>query len=118
MKASRIGLMIGLILVFFGMALVVGQSALDFKWTHHPPETFGEVEDMEDQMKIATSLGLAGNIIVLIGVAIFVVVFMIEILPPAPTMARARVTRVCPSCGRVVDPDAKFCRHCGKALPE
>lgn len=27
------------------------------------------------------------------------------------------VTRMCPSCGRVIDPDVKFCPHCGKALP-
>jgi len=27
------------------------------------------------------------------------------------------VVRMCPSCGRMIEPDVKFCPHCGKGLP-
>ena len=104
---------IGMIIVTIGMALIVGNFGLDFYWTHHPPETFAEAQDMEDQMKVATSLGLAGGIIVLVGVVIFIIEFMIH----GHKVPRARPTRVCPGCGRAVPPDTKFCPHCGKEFP-
>jgi hypothetical protein len=38
---------------------------------------------------------------------------------PAPVYyaAPAPVQRMCPKCGRAVDPTTKFCPHCGNALP-
>ena len=115
MKALGVGMMI----VAVGMALVAGGAGLTFYWTHNPPETFREVQDREDQMKIATSLGLAGDITVLVGVVIFAVEFFVhEHEVRAPTVARAPSARFCTKCGQAVAPDAKFCRHCGKALPD
>jgi hypothetical protein len=36
---------------------------------------------------------------------------------PAPVYYTAPVQRMCPKCGRAVDPTTKFCPHCGNALP-
>ena len=107
---------IGMIIVAIGIALLICQAGLDFRWTHHPPETFREVGDREDQMKIATSLGLAGNTIVLMGVIIFIrELFILNNEMRGLTVAHP--TRFCSNCGRVVAHDSKFCPRCGKALP-
>jgi hypothetical protein len=36
--------------------------------------------------------------------------------PTAPVVWQQPVQRVCPKCGRVVDPNVKFCPACGNAL--
>lgn len=41
-----------------------------------------------------------------------------EITSPVPAASMAGPFRVCLSCGRAVAPDAKFCAHCGKPLPD
>jgi hypothetical protein len=41
-----------------------------------------------------------------------------EILAPAPPSVMGSPLRVCLSCGRAVAPNAKFCPHCGKPLPD
>jgi hypothetical protein len=37
--------------------------------------------------------------------------------PSVLTPVQAPITRICPSCGRVIDNDTKFCPACGKQLP-
>lgn len=51
----------------------------------------------------------------IIGLIIYLIVRKEKVPPGAPA---EKVTRVCPSCGRVVAPGVKFCPHCGKELPE
>jgi len=38
--------------------------------------------------------------------------------PSVATLApSAQIRRICPNCGTVIQPDAKFCQYCGKSLP-
>jgi len=70
----------------------------------------------------AESRGMSGVlwlIVVIITGIIGLIIYLVvrkEKAPPGPPAEK--ITRMCPSCGRVVPPDVKFCPHCGKALPE
>ena len=67
---------IGLIILLIGIILVTYTAYVNYDWTNNPPETLEEAKDMQDQMETATTAGLVGNIIALIGVAIFIYEFM------------------------------------------
>jgi hypothetical protein len=54
---------------------------------------------------------VAGFLLALIGG-----VLAISWKPSTVYLAAAPVQRVCPKCGRVIDPTVKFCPHCGAAL--
>ncbi len=72
----------------------------------------------------AESRGMSGAlwlIIVLIGSIVGLIIYLVvrkDKTGPPPPPPPAPMTRVCPSCGRVVAPGAKFCPSCGKAIPE
>lgn len=133
---------IGLIILLIGIALLVGHSGLEYYWIHNPPDTLEETENMLNQMKIATSLGLGGNIVALIGVVIFIAEFMKheharlryvdtrrydtqirdlkemidEISKVLPKETQARIEKIktqCPQCGKKVPKGFKSCPYCG-----
>jgi len=78
----------------------------------------------------AESRGMGGAlwlIIILIGGIVGLIIYLVvrkekagaPPLPPTPpTQPIPPVMRMCTACGRVVSPDARFCPHCGKALPD
>jgi hypothetical protein len=36
----------------------------------------------------------------------------------SPELIKATVRKKCPNCGKLYEPTSKFCRHCGKELPQ
>ena len=66
-------------------------------------------------LSIAGSLGglLLGFILGIIG-GVLAISWKPGVAAPAPP---AQVTRICPSCGTVIEREAKFCSHCGRSLP-
>jgi hypothetical protein len=62
-----------------------------------------------------TSLGglLIGFLLGLVG-GVMAISWKPTLVAPVPPV---RITRICPTCGTVIQQDAKFCPHCGKSLP-
>ena len=71
----------------------------------------------------AESRGMGGAlwlIVVLLTGLIGLIIYLVVRKPrgtPSTTPTGAPI-RVCPSCGREIAPDAKFCPHCGKPIPD
>jgi len=69
----------------------------------------------------AESRGMGGAlwlIIILIGGIVGLIIYLVVRKEKAGAPPIPPVMRMCTACGRVVSPDARFCPHCGKALPD
>ncbi len=119
-----IGGIIGLIGVFWGILIIVFAVMLNSNPKSHT--TYGALILIFSIFSwfgsfgglfIGFLLGLIGGILALTwnpsGQSLSV-----NLNASAQTSSQASpITRICPSCGRVLDKDTKFCPACGKQLP-
>jgi hypothetical protein len=101
---GAVGLVIGILVVVFGVLLSM-----------HPGNhtMYGALIVVFAIVSWITAFGgfFIGFLLALIG-GILALTFK----PTAPVVWQQPIQRVCPKCGRVVDPNVKFCPACGNAL--
>ncbi|MGP8124665.1 MAG: DUF6114 domain-containing protein [Nitrososphaerales archaeon] len=107
-----IGGIIGLIGVFWGILIVVFAVMLNSNPKNHT--TYGALILIFSLLSWFGSFGglFIGFLLGLIGG-----ILAITWNPTVQTPTQAPITRICPSCGNVLDKDAKFCPACGKQFP-
>ena len=107
-----IGGIIGLVGALWGILIIVFAVMLNSNPNNHT--TYGVLILVFSLLSWFGSIGglFLGFILGLIG-GILAIVWS----PPAQTPPQAPITRICPSCGRVISEDTKFCPACGKQLP-
>ncbi len=107
-----IGGIFGLIGVVWGILIIVFAVMLNSNPNNHA--SYGALILV---FSIVSWFGSFGGL--LIGFLLGLVGGILAIVwhPSVQTPAQAPITRICPSCGRVIGNDTKFCPSCGKQLP-
>ncbi len=107
-----IGGLFGLIGALWGLLIIVFSALLYSSPRSH--SAYGALILVFSLLSWFGSFGgfLVGFILALIGG-----ILALTWHPSEPSVVPAPITRICPSCGRVVTQDTKFCPHCGKQLP-
>ncbi|MGI0071218.1 MAG: DUF6114 domain-containing protein [Thermoplasmata archaeon] len=102
---GALGVILGILIIVFGV--MIHQSP-----QHHA--IYGAIVLVLAIVSLTSFLGgfILGFILALIGGILGIVWKPTMVFQAAPA-----VQRVCPKCGRVVDPNVKFCPHCGAGLP-
>jgi hypothetical protein len=105
-----VGAVIGLWGVLCGIIMIVGSVMMYTRpWQHY---TWGIVVLLFSIFSLGATGGLViGFILGLIGGAL-----SISWRPHAAAPTQPTNLRMCPNCGRFVDPNVKFCPFCGKQL--